>query len=137
MEHGRYTPVRLLTSGPMRMPRRLVAVTAALAVAWTALWPLVSSAKLLASGEAMPLCHQAGMQVDPSVSPEQPGAPGKNAKQHCPLCIMAFYTGTSAPLLAPPASQVATLVVRESYCAPVPADVDTPFPQSRAPPAVC
>jgi len=117
------------------MPRRLVAVTAALAVAWAALWPLLTSAKLIASGEAMPLCHQAGMQVDPSVTPEgSGGAPAKFPKQHCPLCIMAFYTGTSVELTAPPAPQVGTLVVRDSYCAPLPPGVDTPFPPSRAPP---
>ena len=118
------------------MPRRLVAFTAALAVAWTALWPLMSSAKLIASGEAMPLCHQAGMMVDPSVSPEEQGPHPKDAKQHCPLCIMAFYTGTSMPLLPPAPTHLDGAPPVEAHCAPIPGGTETPLPPSRAPPAL-
>lgn len=121
----------------MRMPRRLVAVTTALAVAWTALWPLVSSAKLIASGEAMPLCHQAGMQVDPSAPTDESGSPpAKFPKQHCPLCVMAFFAGTSMPVVAPPPPQVAGVAAAEPHCAALPSGVETHFPPSRAPPAL-
>ena len=120
----------------MRMPRRLVAVTTALAVAWTALWPLVSSAKLVASGEAMPLCHQAGMQVDPSQSPEDAGSHPNLPKQHCPLCVMAFLAGTSMPVVAPPPPQITGVAASEPHCAALPSGIETHFPPSRAPPAL-
>jgi len=120
----------------MRLPRRLVASIATFAVAWTALWPLLSSARLIAAGEAMPLCHQAGMQVDPSVSPEGggTGGPPKESKQHCPLCIMAFFAGTSVPDLAPAPPQLAGFAARDVHCAAMPSGVETHLPQSRAPP---
>jgi len=120
----------------MRTPRRLVAATTALAVAWTALWPLVSSAQHVAAGEAMPLCHQAGMQVDPDVAPADPAPAKGEAKQHCPLCVMAFYTGTSAPVVAPTPPESPTDRAREPHCAPVPGGTQTSLPQSRAPPAL-
>jgi hypothetical protein len=117
------------------MPRRLVALTAAFAVAWTALWPLVSSARVMAEGEAMPLCHQAGMMVDPSVSPQEQGQHPGETKQHCPLCIMAFYTGTSMPVLVPAPAEFAGIATVGPHCAPLPGGIETPFPPSRAPPA--
>ena len=120
----------------MRMPRRLVAITTALAVAWTALWPLVSSAKLIASGEAMPLCHQAGMQVDPSVSPEEQGSHPKQPKQHCPLCVMAFFAGKSMPVVALPPPQLAGIAASQPHCAALPSGIEVALPQSRAPPAL-
>jgi hypothetical protein len=43
--------------------RRILAAFAALAVAWTALWPLVSAARAVSMGMPVPLCHQAGSQV--------------------------------------------------------------------------
>ena len=118
------------------MPRRLVAAVATLAVAWTALWPLITSARMIVSGEAMPLCHQAGMMVDPSVSPEEPGSPPKERKQHCPLCIMAFYAGTAMPVIAPAPAQLEGIAAREPHCAPLPAGIEIHLPQSRAPPAL-
>ena len=120
----------------MRLPRRLVAAIATFAVAWTALWPLLSSARLIAAGEAMPLCHQAGMQVDPSVSPEGGGTGGplKESKQYCPLCIMAFFASTSVPDLTPAPPQLAGFAARDVHCAAMPSGVETHLPQSRAPP---
>jgi hypothetical protein len=118
------------------MPRRLVAAIATLAVAWTALWPLVTSARLVASGEAMPLCHQAGMQVDPSVSPVGQGPHPKESKQHCPLCIMAFFAGTAIPVMAPTPPQLGGIPAREVHCAPMPSGIETPLPPSRGPPAL-
>jgi hypothetical protein len=120
----------------MRLPRRLVAIIAMLAVAWTALWPLISSARVIASGEAMPLCHQAGTQVDPSQSREDGGSPHKESRQHCPLCIMAFFAGTSMPVVAPAPPQLAGTAAREAHCAPMPSGVEIQLPQSRAPPAL-
>lgn len=120
----------------MRLPRRLVAVTAAIAVAWTALWPLITSARQVATGEVMPLCHQAGMQVDPGTGPEDSRGMPKGPKQHCPLCVMAFYAGTSMPVLAPPPPQLAGIAAREPYCASLPCGIETPLPQGRAPPAL-
>jgi hypothetical protein len=83
---------------------RLTAFFAILAVAWTSLWPLVSSLEAKIAGEDMPLCHQAGMQVDPSEMPRAPSqkdAPPEKGKTHCPLCIMAFYAAFDAPVAEP------------------------------------
>ena len=114
--------------------RRIVALAAAITVAWTALWPLVSSARLLAANEEMMLCHQAGTQVNPAEAPVQPGAP-KERKQHCPLCVMAFYGAFAAPVLAPPQTRPARDVSLGAYCAPLPAGIAVRLPPSRAPPA--
>jgi hypothetical protein len=117
------------------MPRRLVALATALAVLWTALWPLVSSAHSLGAEEPMPLCHQAGMQVSPDIpAPADPRSP-KEAKQHCPLCVMAFFVAFQAPPLvaAPAPLERAGRVL--AYFAPAPDGIAVHLPQSRAPPA--
>ncbi|MGZ5113874.1 MAG: DUF2946 family protein [Usitatibacter sp.] len=108
--------------------RRLIALLTTLAVAWTALWPLVSSARALASSEPMALCHQAGMQVDPGEAPAQEG------KQHCPLCIMAFYGAFSPSVSIPPLQFSVGSVSLDAYCTPLAADVAVHLPQGRAPP---
>jgi hypothetical protein len=112
----------------MTTHRRLACLLITLAVAWAALWPVVSSARAFFSGEQVMLCHQAGMQVDPSAPPQDGG------KVHCPLCIMAFY-GAFAPAPKPPPALfgVATAVT-DTHCAPLTADVAIQLPQSRAPP---
>ena len=118
----------------MKMPRRLVAATAALAVAWTALWPLVTSAERVVAGEAMPLCHQAGMQVEPGSVPMDPAPGSGERKQHCPLCVMAFLAAFSPPVVPaspPPALAGATVAMPDS--GPRLA-ADFSLPQSRAPP---
>jgi hypothetical protein len=116
--------------------RRIVAWWALAAVMWVALWPLITTAHAVASSEAMPLCHQAGMQVgvdEPVMDPAAPAAP--QGKQHCPLCIMAFLAVGSA-----------TAVVAADRIAPAdlagdfrdhahPADLSARLPESRAPPS--
>lgn len=112
----------------MKSRRRLVCLLTTLAVAWTALWPLVSSARAFLAGEPVMLCHQAGMQVDPSAPPQDGG------KVHCPLCIMAFYGAFAPPLKAPPALFGVATPVADTHSAPLTADVAVQLPQSRAPP---
>src|SRR6478736_1643070 len=87
----------------MTSKRRFVAFLAAFAVLATALWPLATSLGFAASGEAVPLCHQAGLQVaaDSMPMPEMPGEPAAPAKSHCPLCVLVFFAAF-APELAPP-----------------------------------
>jgi hypothetical protein len=111
----------------MTRRRRLIALLTTLAVAWTALWPLVSSARALLSSEATPLCHQAGMQVSPDEAPAQ-------GKQHCPLCIMAFFGAFSAPVSVPPLEFSVGSVSLEAWCSPLTADVAIHLPHGRAPP---
>ena len=120
----------------MKSRRRILAFFTALSIAWTALWPLVSQAHLLASGEDMPLCHQAGMQVSPDMAPmQQPGETGKKNTQHCPLCVMAFLASFQPPAAAPEAPHLADGRADAKYWAPLPAGVEVQLPQSRAPPA--
>ncbi|HUP98372.1 MAG TPA: DUF2946 family protein [Usitatibacter sp.] len=117
----------------MRILRRLTAPLAIVAVTWTALWPLVSTARLAATDQAMPLCHQAGTQVSPDQAPMDPGAPAEG-KQHCPLCIMAFFVAHAAPVTGPIASATAVTQADGSFWATTPAGIHTRTPQSRAPP---
>jgi hypothetical protein len=121
-----YTPA-------VRSTRRSIAVLLALAIAWTALWPLVSSLHLVAATEAMPLCHQAGMQVTPDMpAPVDPGTGER--KQHCPLCIMAFLVAFMPPVVpaSPPDGLVAAALAMPDSAPRLAAEYS--LPQSRAPP---
>ena len=124
----------MITSRPMRASRRRLALATLLAVAWTALWPLVTSAKLLAAGENMPLCHQAGMQVSPDQAPMQPADNGER-KQHCPLCIMAFFVAFTPPAEVAAPAPIRAGTADPTYCAPKPFGVDTVHPAGQAPPS--
>ena len=117
----------------MRASRRFLALATLLAVTWTALWPLVSSARLLAAGEEMMLCHQAGTQVSPDQAPRDPNAPAERT-QHCPLCIMSFFVSFSMPVTAPEGAATAATLGDTIHCAEPPAGVHTRIPQGRAPP---
>jgi hypothetical protein len=119
----------------MARRRRILAFFAALCVAWTSLWPLVSVAGAILSDSSTPLCHQAGQAVGMTEMPMQDGAPQGGAKIHCPLCVMAFYAGFNPPLTAPPASWSTCSVSRDAHCAPGPCGVEVPLPESRAPPS--
>ena len=77
-------------------PRRSLWVFTTFTVVWMALWPLVTSAHALIASEPVELCHQAGMQVAPGEMPMKQGVPAEG-KQHCPLCVMAFYGAFEAP----------------------------------------
>ena len=116
--------------------RRATALATLLCVVWTALWPVVASAHALAQGDAMPLCHQAGMQVGADESPSdgttQAPQPGK---QHCPLCIMAFLAMPSTATLAA-ADRIAPIDLSRGVRNVVhPADLSARLPESRAPPS--
>jgi len=105
-----------------------------LTVAWMALWPLVSAAHALLASEPVELCHQAGMQVAPGEMPMKTGAP-QDGKQHCPLCVMAFFGAFEAPPSAP-ASPYFVLSARcADACGALPSTAPRYAPPSRAPPA--
>ena len=76
----------------MKTPRRMFALVAAFAVAFGALWPLVSMAR---PGPQVPsfICTQSGFQ-----HPEAPGDVD-DSKLHCPLCIATM--DSALPGLAP------------------------------------
>ena len=115
--------------------RQFIALLAILAVAWTALWPLVSSVEAKIAGEDMPLCHQAGMQVAPGDMPHRPDGVPEKGKTHCPLCIMAFYASFAAPVAEPQFHFVGLVETRDAYFAPLRHRVASYIPESRAPPA--
>ena len=125
----------------MTFRRRIVALLALFGVAWATLWPLVSAAHAQAAGEAMPLCHMAGMMVMPddmAPGPEAPDASGTPARKHggthCPLCIMAFYVAFQAPIVAAPFTFSTGFVTLGTYCSPLPFGIEVALPESRAPP---
>ena len=115
--------------------RRIVATLSLAAVLWVALWPLITSVHASVFGQAMPLCHQAGMQVgadEPAMDMQsrsrQPG------KQHCPLCIMAFLAMSPAPAVIAPDRIAPADLAREFHARIHPADLSTRLGESRAPP---
>jgi hypothetical protein len=119
----------------MNSRRRFVALLALLAVGWTALWPLVAVAHASAASQPMPLCHQAGGMVPMDEAPTMPAGPDGKPKQHCPLCIMAFYCGFSTAPQAPPFTYSTVTVIAEVPCVQHTQDVGVALPFGRAPPA--
>jgi hypothetical protein len=77
--------------------RRLVALIGAFAVAFGALWPLVSAARPRPPA-AIPsfICTQSGFQV-PHAAPSSPG--DAHDKFHCPLCLVTVEA--TLPLVPP------------------------------------
>ena len=118
-----------------RLRRRIAAIVLA-CLAWTALWPLVSSAHALASAAGdVPLCHQAGMQVGADESAMDPaGGSPQPGRQHCPLCIMGFLAMASTPSLVPADRIAPDDLAREFQDAVHPADLSARLAESRAPP---
>lgn len=119
------------------MRRRIVALIALLGVAWAALWPAISAAHAQAAGEAMPLCHMAGMMVDPGDAPpaQQPAAPhDEGGRTHCPLCIMAFFVAFHRAPEPAPFTFSTGFVSLATYCAPLPHGLEVRLPESRGPP---
>lgn len=127
-----------LVDRAMRTRRRIVALIALLGVAWAALWPAISAAHAEAAHESMPLCHMAGMMVDPADAMPQdgPAAPGdEGGRTHCPLCIMAFFVAFHRAPEPPPFTFSTGFVTLDGYCAAMPCGLQVPLPESRAPPA--
>jgi hypothetical protein len=116
--------------------RRTIAFFSALAVLATALWPLATTLGFAASGEAVPLCHQAGMQVavDSMPTPEGPGDPALPAKSHCPLCVLVFFAAFAPEVAPPPYVAVVLRHVDPVRAAPLARRFVVVLPGSRAPP---
>jgi len=108
--------------------RRLFAFVAAVAVAFGALWPLVSAARPRAPEIPVFMCAQGGAQ-------QHPGQPADSGDDfHCPLCIAttdavpASVPANAVPPLPSPTPQVPvadSAPARFFYARP---------PPSRAPP---
>lgn len=111
--------------------RRLVALLAALAVTFGALWPLVSAARPKSPAIPNFICSQSGFQ-DGHAVPAKPG--DVQDKFHCPLCVVTV----EATLPALPAGPSWTLVSSAPLAALAPAAPRECFearpPPSRAPP---
>ena len=123
----------------MTRHRRGIAILATLAVLATALWPLVTSLTAAAAGEAVPLCHQAGMQVAADSMPmpmgdEQEPATPVPARSHCPLCVLVFFAAFSPTLAAPPFTPFTLGTVEPAAPAPLQRRFAVHLPESRAPP---
>ena len=124
-------------SAAMNAWRRIVSAGIVGAVLWTVLSPLLGALHEAAAGEAVPLCHQAGMQVEVGSMPTPP-MPGETPKRegHCPLCIMVFFGAFGAKPLVPPFLAVAVLAQPATPALPQPRPVAAlPF-LSRAPPVL-
>ena len=111
----------------MNSRRRLLAFVAAFAVAFGALWPLVSQAHFGPKPIPSFICAQSGFH--------HPGAPLPHEdNNHCPLCVIgaeATPPAAIAPAHWQPNAALAVAVARESTpCVPFEARP----PPSRAPP---
>ena len=119
----------------MSTRRPILSAFVALAVAWAALWPLVSGVRAASMDSPVPLCHQAGSQVDMGEAPVQSDAPAGEPKFHCPLCVIAFYGAFGPALTVPPLTVWTASVAADIYSSPLRAGLEVQLPQSRAPPA--
>jgi hypothetical protein len=117
----------------VRKRQRLFALAAILAIAWGALWPLVSTAQLKSPAIPSFICTQSGFQE----APHAPTAPdGSHEGFHCPLCVMT--ADAALPALAPTMTWMlpARVVRIGPFVAPhSPRPVAQP-PPSRAPPVL-
>ena len=110
----------------MRSNRRLFAILAAFAVAFGALWPLVSQAHFGPKPIPSFICAQSGFH---------PGAPLPNEdRNHCPLCVVGaeFTPPALVPEVAPAPVALQRIAI-EGERASHPGFLARP-PPSRAPP---
>jgi len=107
--------------------QRLYAFIAALAVAFGALWPLVSQAHFGPRELPSFICSQSGFH--------QPGAPLPHEdKTHCPLCVVgADFTPPAVAQATAPVPMVVAAVPDAGIASSQPAFLARP-PPSRAPP---
>ncbi len=78
--------------------RRFVALVAAFAVAFGALWPLVSAARPTPAAIPNFICGQSGFHAPQEVSP---ASEDPLAKFHCALCVAVAESAPATPLPAP------------------------------------
>ena len=115
---------------PMKS-RRIVALLAAFAVTFGALWPLVSAAR--PKSQAIPnfICSQSGFQDGHAV----PATPGDaQDKFHCPLCVVTVEATLPALPAAPPWTLVSSTPAAALAAAVPRACFEARPPPSRAPP---
>jgi len=111
---------------PVRPTRRLLAAIAAFAVAFGALWPLVSQAHFGPKPIPSFICAQSGFH---------PGAPlPQEDRNHCPLCVVGadFTPPTLVPAVVPLPIALERVAI-EGECSFHPGFLARP-PPSRAPP---
>jgi len=109
---------------PMKTGRRLFAFVAALAVAFGALWPLVSAARPGPPVVPNFVCTQGGFQHEPAPPADHEG------RFHCPLCVVSM--DSAAPPV--PAGAVPALP-HAAAVAPAPAPSLHGLLLARPPPA--
>ena len=68
--------------------RRAAAALALLGVTFSALWPLVSQARIGPPGIPQVICSQGGMQAH--ADPGAPALPNHDDKRHCAMCLGAI-----------------------------------------------
>ena len=113
--------------------RRIVALLAAFAIAFGALWPLVSAARPKSPAIPNFICGQSGFHAPDEVPPARDGALGKF---HCVLCVAVAETAPAAPLPGPGWTAIEGTVQVEPVVAPFPRRWLARPPPSHAPPAL-
>ena len=111
--------------------RRFLALVAAFAVAFGALWPLVSAAMPRVPQIPVFICTQSG------AGQHAPGAPvDAGADFHCPLCIATSDAiAPSIPAASSFALPLAAVAIAAGHCTPEHVFFARP-PPSRAPPVL-
>ncbi len=111
----------------MNSRRRRFAFVAAFAVAFGALWPLVSQAHFGPPTVPSFICSQAGFQ--------HPGAPLPHEdKSHCPLCVIGAEATPPAAIVSASWQHVAALAVSQAPEVVARVPFEARPPPSRAPP---
>lgn len=114
--------------------RAAIALLTAITVLGTTLWPLMGTARKAWTGGMQFICHQAGTQVDAASSPRpMPGQPDER-REHCPLCILAFFGARNEALSVVAPAFVATHATSLAFRRGAERHAEIVLPQGRAPP---
>ena len=116
--------------------RRSIARLAAFVLAFSALLPLLASARMLVVDGPVEHCHRLNIDSILDTDPAAPEGPSQPRKVSCPFCAASMAAAApSAPTPLPCFVAVDAGVAHAPYSAETPFGIEVELPLSRAPPA--